>query len=70
MREGIYISEEYSTLFKSFLHDGFVLIEDFGVVNSSGFRVSTFTACTLKHLMTRYPNMKVYLSKEHTTKGQ
>ena len=68
MREGIYISEEYSDFSNTiFLHDGFVLIEDFSAVNSSGFRVSTFRACTLKHLITRYPNMKVYLSKEHTT---
>jgi len=60
MRQGIYLSPDDI----SGLYTGFVLIEDNGVLNSSGFRVSTFTACTLEHLNKTYPNMNVYLSTQ------
>jgi len=60
MRQGIYVSANDTFG----LYTGFVLIEDNSVLNSSGFRVATFTACTLEHLSKAYPNMSVYLSTQ------
>jgi hypothetical protein len=60
MRQGIYLSPD--DIFG--LYTGFVLIEDNSVLNSCGFRVATFTACSLEYLNKTYPHMNVYLSTQ------